>query len=138
DPLPACSPGTLIGPDGLPATSGSIVSEEWLHARPDANSLPGEGKVKECTIPDSEYPFVINWEGILVDDQDHPEDIVRRVQGVFRVIWREKAEAIEQEACQILGIKELREYFRRSGNGSFWMDHVKRYSKSRRKAPIYW
>ena len=35
-------------------------------------------------------------------------------------------------------VKELREYFRRPGNGGFWMDHIRRYSKSRRKAPIYW
>ncbi|MBN1315791.1 MAG: hypothetical protein JXA42_09995, partial [Anaerolineales bacterium] len=26
----------------------------------------------------------------------------------------------------------------KSGNDGFWIDHVKRYSKSRRKAPIYW
>ncbi len=46
-PLPACSPGTLVGPNGLPATPGSIVSEEWLRARPNAITLPspaaGEG-----------------------------------------------------------------------------------------------
>jgi len=35
-------------------------------------------------------------------------------------------------------VKELREYFRKPGKGGFWDDHVSRYSKSRRKAPIYW
>jgi hypothetical protein len=54
------------------------------------------------------------------------------------VLWKDRADAIEKEACEILGVKELREYFRKSGNGGFWMDHFKRYSKSRRKAPIYW
>lgn len=107
-PLPICSPGMLTK-DGLPL-----------------QKLP------------SSYPLQISLEGILVDDADNPDDIVRRVQEVFRVIWHENAEAIEQEACQLLGVKELREYFRRSGNDGFWMDHVKRYSKSRRKAPIYW
>ena len=33
---------------------------------------------------------------------------------------------------------DLRDYFRKPGAGGFWDDHVKRYSKSRRKAPIYW
>ena len=108
-PLPVCSPGILIGNDGLP--------------------LPEAPR---------DYPLGINWEGILVDDPDHPDDIIHRVQDVLKVIWPDRAEAIEQEACQILEIKELREYFRRSGNGGFWMDHVRRYSKSRRKAPIYW
>lgn len=50
----------------------------------------------------------------------------------------DKSEAIEQEACEILGVKDLRDYFRKPSNGGFWNDHIKRYSKSRRKAPIYW
>ncbi len=57
---------------------------------------------------------------------------------MLEVIWKERAEATEREACEILGVRELRDYFRKPGNGGFWMDHVKRYSKSRRKAPIYW
>jgi hypothetical protein len=60
------------------------------------------------------------------------------VRDVLEVIWKDRAEAIEKEACEILGVKELRDYFRKPGNGSFWMDHIKRYSKSRRKAPICW
>jgi len=32
----------------------------------------------------------------------------------------------------------LRDYFRKPGKGGFWDDHIARYSKSRRKAPIYW
>jgi hypothetical protein len=35
-------------------------------------------------------------------------------------------------------VKALRDYFRKTGAGGLWDDHVKRYSKSRRKAPIYW
>jgi hypothetical protein len=108
-PLPVCSPGMLSDDDGLP-----------LSETPAG------------------YPLEINWGGILVDDPDHSEDIVHRIQDVFRVIWQEKAEAIEQEANQILAAKDLREYFHRPGNGGFWVDHVRRYSKSRRKAPIYW
>ena len=108
-PLPVCSPGMLIGDDGQPL-----------------NETPPR------------YPLDINWEGILVDDPDHQSDIVSRVRYVLGVIWKDKAEAIEQEAHQILGVKDLREYFRRPGNDGFWTDHVKRYSKSRRKSPIYW
>ena len=52
-------------------------------------------------------------------------------------IWKDWADAIEKEACEILGVAELRDYFRKPGAGGFWDDHVKRYSKSRRKAPIY-
>ena len=111
DPLPVCPPGMLQGPDGLPAKPEDVPSN---------------------------YPIRIDWDGILVDDLGHEDDIIRRVQNVLEVIWKDRAEAIEREACEILGVRELRDYFRKPGNGGFWMDHVKRYSKSRRKAPIYW
>lgn len=87
---------------------------------------------------ESAYPLRIDWDGILVDDPDRPDDIVRRVRDVLEVIWRDRAEVIEKEACEILDVKELRDYFRKPGKGGFWDDHVSRYSKSRRKAPIYW
>ena len=88
--------------------------------------------------PPQGYPFNSAWEGILVDDLDHANDIVRRAREVLELIWKDRADAIEKEACEILGVKELREYFRKPGKGGFWDDHIARYSKSRRKAPIYW
>lgn len=91
--------------------------------------------------PDSNlenYPLSIDSSSILVDDPDHSDDLIRRVQDAFAVIWQTSADAIEQEACELLNVKTLRDYFRKSGNGGFWQDHIKRYSKSRRKAPIYW
>ncbi|KUK48426.1 MAG: Uncharacterized protein XD74_0979 [Actinobacteria bacterium 66_15] len=142
DPLPVCPPGMLVGPDGLPAEPNRIVSEEWLRARPDANTLPPDGSVKNPTIPDSEYPIRISWEGVLVDDpgfngdRPHRDDIVRRVREVFDLLWEDKSHEIEQEACDIIGVSDLRDYFRRPAG--FFQDHLKRYSKSRRKAPIYW
>ncbi|MCS7166355.1 MAG: BREX-1 system adenine-specific DNA-methyltransferase PglX [Gemmatales bacterium] len=109
DPLPVCPPGMLQGEDGLP------LSE----------TPPG-------------YPLAIQWNGILVDDPEHTDDIVRRVRDVFDLLWGDAAEQVEQEACRALGVRDLREYFRRAGPGGFWHDHLARYSKSRRKAPIYW
>jgi len=141
-PLPVSPPGMLVGQDGLPAEPGGIVSEEWLRARPDANTLPPDGSVKTPTIPDSEYPLRISWDGVLVDDvdsdegQSHQEDIIRRIREVFDLLWGERSHAIEQEACEILRVSSLREYFRKPAG--FFEDHLKRYSKSRRKAPIYW
>jgi hypothetical protein len=142
DVLPVCPPGMLVGPDGLPAEANRIVSEEWLRARPDANTLPPDGSVKNPTIPDSGYPLRISWDGVLVDDpgfngaQPHRDDIVRRVREVLDLLWKDKAHEIEQEACDILGVSDLRDYFRKPAK--FFQDHLKRYSKSRRKAPIYW
>jgi len=108
-PFSVCSCAMIQAEDGLPATEAP------------------EG-----------YPLHIDWDGILVDDPDHQDDIVRRVREVLEVIWTNRAEAIEKEACELLGVKTLRDYFRKPGKGGFWHDHVKRYSRSRRKAPIYW
>jgi hypothetical protein len=108
-PLPVCSPGMLSGEGGLP-----------LHEAPTG------------------YPLRLDQDGMLVDDADHPDDIVRRVRDVLEALWQDRAEAIEREACKILGVKELRDYFCKPGMGGFWDDHISRYSKSRRKAPIYW
>ena len=108
-PLPACSPGMLQGEDGLPLLEAP-----------------------------SGYPLKIDDDGILVDDEFHPEDIITRLREVLTLLWGEKADSIEQEACEILGVKSLREYFRKTSAGGFWDSHVKRYSKSRRKAPIFW
>jgi hypothetical protein len=109
DALLACPPGMLQNEGGLPAT-----------ATPE------------------DYPIAIDWDGILVDDPSHADDVIAKVREVVAAIWGERAEAIEQEACGILGVKALRDYFRKTGAGGLWDDHVKRYSKSRRKAPIYW
>ena len=82
DPLPVCPPGMLVGPDGMPAAPGRIVSEDWLCARPDANTPPPEDAVKNPTVPDGAYPLRVSWDGILVDDagfnggQPHRDDIV--------------------------------------------------------------
>lgn len=108
-PLPVCALGELTGADGLP-----------LRKSPPS------------------YPLRVDWEGLLVDDPDHNDDIVRRVRDVFELIWQKRAEEIEREACELLGVKTLCDYFRKLAAVGFWTDHIKRYSKSRRKAPIYW
>lgn len=120
-PLPVCPPGQLQNAQGLP------LGEEEV------------GRMKE--EGNWNYPIEIPWDGILVDDPNHPLDIERRVREVIEIIWNGKgggptAEAIEHEACEILGVKSLRDYFRKPTG--FFADHLKRYSKSRRQAPIYW
>jgi hypothetical protein len=83
------------------------------------------------------YPLAVDWDGILVDDPGHPDDIVQRVRDVLELLWgRPESERIEDELCQALGVADLREYLRNPRR--FWDDHVRTYSKSRRKAPIYW
>ena len=86
DPLPVSPPGMLISPNGLPALTGRIVSDKWLRARSDTNTLPAEGMVDNPTISDSDYPLRISWNGILLDDPEQENDIVRRVRAAQEVI----------------------------------------------------
>ena len=113
-PLPVCPPGMLQGDDGVPLS-------------PEAGRrLRAEGR----------YPLDVAWDGILVDDPEHPLDLERRVHAALAVLWGDRADALEHEACALLGVPTLREWFRRPAG--FFADHLKRYSKSRRQAPIYW
>ncbi len=107
--LPVCPPGMLQNANGLSAAPGDVPSD---------------------------YPLRISWSGILVDDDGHKENIVARVREALQVIWGERWEAIEQEACEILVVKSLRDYFRKPA--LFFAEHLKRYNKGRRQAPIYW
>jgi hypothetical protein len=112
--LPVCPPGQLQDIDGLPASAGDVPTA---------------------------YPIRIDWNGILVDDPNHPLDIDQRVREVIEIIWSNSdgaptAETIEYEACRILGVSSFRDYCKKPTG--FFADHLKRYSKSRRQAPVYW
>jgi hypothetical protein len=114
-PLPVCSHGQLQNSQSLPA------SPEEVPASYPVKNLP--------------------WNGILVDDLNHPRDIECRIREIIEIIWAGSAsgstpEEIEQEACDVLGVKSIRDYFRKPAG--FFIDHLSRYSKSRRQAPIYW
>ena len=107
-PLPVCPPGMLQNAEGLPVAPEDVPAD---------------------------YPLEIVWNGILVDDAGNRNDVENRLRDVLQVIWKDRAEAIETEACDILGVRSLRDYFRKPSG--FFADHLKRYSKSRRQAPIY-
>lgn len=71
---------------------------------------------------------------LLVDDDGASLDLVHRALEILeKVVGAEHIEACALELEQMLG-SDLRTWFR----SSFFERHLKRYSKSRRKAPIYW
>lgn len=80
--------------------------------------------------------FSIPEDGILSMDADSPLSLTTHIRDVMRYIWDERADDIEYELCQLIGCKNLQNYLE-SPTG-FFDYHFKRYTKSRRKAPIYW
>ncbi|WP_256330221.1 type II restriction endonuclease subunit M [Variovorax sp. YR216] len=71
-------------------------------------------------LPDGAAPFLVHT-GILPDDPGHPHDLPHLIEEVFA---RVKLRAPD----------DARRWLQRE----FFPFHLQRYSKSRRKAPIYW
>jgi hypothetical protein len=108
-PLPVCPPGMFLSHEGLPGESKDMPAN---------------------------YPLRISWQGILVDDQGQSDDVVTRAREAMEVIWKERAKVVEQQVCESFDSHSLRDSLCRPA--AFFASHIKRYSKSRRQAPIYW
>ena len=107
DPLPVCSPGMLVGGDGLPVA-----------------------------VAPSGYPVDFPVGGVLVDDLGDSRDLTGAVRTVFDRVFGMSADALWDEAAALLDPRShgLRAWLR----SGFFDHHLKRHSKSRRKAPILW
>jgi hypothetical protein len=81
------------------------------------------------------YAIDFPRDGIFVDDAGAPGDLVSAARQVFEYVFNDPA-ARWEEAAEILGERDLtlRRWFARK----FFGFHLKQYSKSSRKAPIYW
>ena len=68
----------------------------------------------------------------------HPSDITSRVRAVIHSLWPSAADDSEAEVARLLdsraGKHGLSSYLQKM----CWEEHIKKCSKSRRKAPIYW
>ena len=83
-----------------------------------------------------EYYIPLPMDGILTNQPDSRLNLASRVSDVMREIWKDKADDIEYELCQLIGCRNLQAWF--DNPSGFFDYHFKRYTKSRRKAPIYW
>ncbi|WP_208027650.1 Eco57I restriction-modification methylase domain-containing protein [Rhabdothermincola sediminis] len=81
----------------------------------------------------ADYPLDFPLTGVLLDEAGHVADIVQRVEDADALALKD-ASGWLTEALTLLGSRTLRDYVRKA----FFKEHLARYSKSRRKAPIYW
>ena len=94
------------------------TSERAVPPQPDPfDPLPSKSP---AMLPDGDAPFYPH-SGILVDDPGHADDLARLVENV-----------LERVALPVPD--DVRRWLQRD----FFAFHLQRYSKSRRKAPIYW
>jgi hypothetical protein len=115
-------------PSSAPEPPG--LSEPVLLCAP--GMLIGADGMPPTAAPDG-YPIRLPPGRFLVDEPGHPWDIEAAVQNAAAACLRDPEGSIT-EMLELLGRKSIREHLRKQ----FFKDHLARYSKSRRKAPIYW
>lgn len=104
--------------DSLPACSPAMLT--------GSDGLPAQD-------PSPEY--LVEWPtgGILIDDIGHTDHLGNRVRDVFERAFGTAADDWLEQCTRLLG-GDLRRWLARSLFGI----HLKGYSRSRRKAPLYW
>jgi len=116
-------------------TEPRVVSDPVNHWSRATSRAPG--MLPDGPAPQG-YPIKVDEDGVLVDDEGHSDDITSRVREVLTALWKDRAPALEKDLCDALGVRSLRDYLTRPGAKGFWAHHFARYSKSKRRAPIYW
>lgn len=95
------------------------------------------GELPQITIAigSKESGFIPDISGIIPAGNSH-NNLTDQVRDAMTYLWGDNAADIEAEMTELLGVDSLRAWFD-SPNG-FFDYHLMRYTKSRRKAPIYW
>lgn len=106
--------------DSLPSCSPGMLTDE--------NGLPQER-------PPEGYAFTFPSDGVLVDDAGSQSDLVGAIGRVLEVSFQD---ALASRDDKVVGLLDNQEAMRTWLAREFFEVHKKRYSKSRRKAPIYW
>jgi hypothetical protein len=111
----------------------------WPEAAPPFAPVP---RVSPGMHPPGEAwdAALVDDDGIVVDDPAHPDDVMRRVDAVLDRVWGDEAPQLRRDLAAALGLKgddPLRGWYTRMAGAGFWDDHRKRYSKSKREAPVY-
>lgn len=98
-------------------------------------SKPGQLPQITIAIGSKQSRFTPDISGIIFAGNRH-NNLTDQVREAMSYLWGYHAADIEAEMTKLLGIDSLRDWLD-SPNG-FFDYHFMRYTKSRRKAPIYW
>jgi hypothetical protein len=91
---------------------------------------PDEFPVREAPAG---YPLSLPPSRLLVDEHGHDWDVEASLLRAGAVLWQDPGQQLA-DIARLLGRRTIRDCIRRD----FFKAHLSRYSKSRRKAPIYW
>ena len=119
---------------GEASTGGSERSSPFRQL-PTASPGMLSGTGLERARADVAHPASVSRDGILVDDFGARLDLPQAVHRVLAVAIGDDGATWDEAATMVGGrAHDLRRWFARD----FFAQHIKTYSKSRRKAPIYW
>ena len=93
--------------------------------------LVHDGQPARTTPPGYQLEFPAGQ--ILLDEPGHPADIADRVLVAAELLVND-ADRLISDLLKPFKARDLRSYLRRH----FFKEHLARYTKSRRRAPIYW
>jgi hypothetical protein len=84
----------------------------------------------------SRFPDIFCENGILSSTKEDPYNLTDRVLKLIDLIWTDHTDRIEQDFCHLVNTHSIGEYI--NDPKQFFSDHLERYRKGRRVAPIYW
>jgi hypothetical protein len=101
-------------------SSGGIVPAKSYTPKDSVFELLGSSSPAETTGTKT------GSAGLITDDPEHTDDIVRRVRDVFEEIWNDSALGIEREACELLNVKDISANPERADSGMITLNVTRR------------
>ena len=143
--------GIVFGRWDMAYASGEATLPEFdgvFDALPFMPKVAYEGYIerKKSTISNREIRTVIGGQScgyvpqglsIIYGGSAH-NSLTELVRNAMLYLWKDNAANIEAEIVKLLGAESLQSWLDNTGIGGFFEYHLNRYTKSRRKAPIYW
>jgi hypothetical protein len=83
------------------------------------------------------YPIDLPSSAMFVVDRTDPDLADRLLGDVLTHIWPDAAPDALSQLCGALRVDHLSSYLSDPGAAAFYTDHARRYSKGRRRAPLY-
>jgi Eco57I restriction-modification methylase len=84
------------------------------------------------------YPLKTAVTTMLEVDRFDPTPLNDRLRGVLALLWPNANPDGLTQLTEALQVGHLCEYLSATGSTGFLADHARRYSKGRRRAPLYW
>ena len=91
---------------------------------------------RESAISAALYPICVAEFGVIDVDSETGLGLVELIGEALRYVYSDGADSLELKVLEALERNSISDYLSKSSG--FFADHIQKYSKGRRQAPIYW